>query len=272
MRGAMAKAALPAPLETPLLKLGEVLLKPEMWQWTSSVKYRMVYAKLQKAFEEASITDETTLVEVTSGSTGAALAYAGKVLGLPVEIHAYASIAPQKRAKIEDSGARLILHPTETPFTSLLEEVRRKVDAGGYWHLGQYDRPSTVAAYDELCKEFIGQLRAATLSPQVLVCPVGTGGLIQSLGRALRKAYSGIRVVALEPAAGSAIEGTRNTSSFHLGVEDPYDRSFPDEVVRVARPETLSRIDEIPLGESASAAYALAADRSWGTTVVVAPD
>src|SRR5260221_8144288 len=165
----------------------------------------MVYAKLRKALEEASITAETTLVEVTSGSTGAALAYAGKLLGLPVEIHAYPSIAPKKRAQIEESEGTLILHPTDTPFTTLLEEVKAKVREGGYWHLGQYDRSSTVAAYEEFCKELVGQLRAATIIPQVFICPVGTGGIIQALGNALRKAYCGIRVVAIEPAAGSVI-------------------------------------------------------------------
>jgi cysteine synthase len=83
MMRVMATAALPAPLETTLLNLGQVSLKPELWQWTGSLKYRMVYAKLPKALQESSITSETTLVEVASGSTGAAIAWGTTVVVAP---------------------------------------------------------------------------------------------------------------------------------------------------------------------------------------------
>jgi cysteine synthase A len=269
----MAAVGLPVPLETPLLKIGPVWMKPELWQWTESVKYRMVYAKVQKALQKGVIGADTTLVEVTSGSTGAALAYVGRLLGVPVELHAYTSITPKKRAQIQDFGANLVLHPVETPITRLLEAVNAKVKAGGYWHLGQYDRQSTLAAYEDLGKELVAQLhQAEAIPPQVFLCPVGTGGLIQGLGFILKKAFPGIRVVAVEPSPGAAIDGARNTENFHLGANDPYDRSFPDETIRVARPERPSVIGEIRLGESASAAYELALAREWGTTIIVAPD
>jgi len=129
-----------------------------------------------------------------------------------------------------------------------------------------------VEAYEDFSTELIGQLRAAGIVPRVFLCPVGTGGIIQALGASLRKACPGIRVVALEPAEGAAIDGIRTTERFHLGDGDPYDRSFPDEVVRVPRAEPVMLEGQIRLGESASAACALAGRQDWGTTLVVAPD
>jgi len=264
--------ALPTPLETPLVRMGRVWVKPELWQWTGSVKYRMVHAKIEAALREGVLVPGMTLIEATSGSTGAALAHAGEVLGFPVELHAYPSIAPGKKVRIEERGASLLLHPAETPFLRILDLVRHKASIGAYWHLDQYDRRSTLAAYGGLCQELIGQLRAQGLQPEVLACPVGTGGMIQALGCALREQHPGIRVVAIEPEAGSAIEGTRNTETFHLGARDPYDRSFPDEVIRVVPPKARVALGSLVLGESASAACAAAADRPWGSTVIVAAD
>jgi cysteine synthase A len=271
MTRSIAVLSLPTPLVTPLLKSGDVWVKPELWQWTRSVKYRMVHAKVRQALEEGSIDGSTTLLEVSSGSTGAALAYVGQLLGVPVEIHVYTSIAPKKRAQIEDSGAKLVFHPSTAPVAELLSVVRAKVSRGGYWHLGQFDRQSTMASYEGLAIELVAQLGQQKAVPRAFICPVGTGGLIQGVGVILRKAFPGILVVAVEPETHATIDGARNTKLHYLGKNDPYDPGFPDRVVRVERPEKALSIGDVILGESASAVFALACLEE-GTTVVVAPD
>src|SRR4029078_5280112 len=111
--------------------------KPEQGQRGGSVKYRMVYAKVQKALRQGVITPRTKLVEVTSGSTGVALALAGKLLGLKVEVHAYASISKDKRSRILEHGANLVLHPNTIGVDDLLDRVRAQIRDGVCWHLGQ---------------------------------------------------------------------------------------------------------------------------------------
>lgn len=270
MTSSSSALELPPPRETPLLRSGNVLVKPELWQWTQSVKYRMAYAKVERAIGQGLLLENTTLVEVTSGSTGAALAFIGRTLGLGVELHAYESISPRRRAQIEGFGAKVVLHPSDTPVDRLLEMVRSRVQTGGTWHLDQYDRDSTAACYDGLADELLSQLRDAE-APEAFVCPVGTGGLIQGVGARLRKEYPGIRVVAVEPAPGVSIEGTRNTDCLHLGELDPYDRDFPDEVLRVPHPDRRS-VGGVALGESASAALAVLEARTFGPAVIVGPD
>jgi len=271
MTPSMAVSKLRSPLQTPLLKRGDVWVKPELWQWTHSVKYRMVHAKVQQALEHGRINGRTTLAEVTSGSTGAALAYVGRLLGVPVEIHAYSSITPKKRVQIEDSGAHLVLHPSSVPVGKLLKELQARMSPGRYWHLGQFDRQSTMASYEGLAIELVAQLREQGAVPRAFICPVGTGGLIQGVGVILRKAFPGILIVAVEPQTHASIDGTRNTELHHFGKNDPYDRGFPDRVVRVERPEKALSIGDVIMGESASAALALAC-LELGPTVVVAPD
>jgi len=262
---------LPSPMATPLLKSGNVWVKPEHGQRTGSVKYRMVYWKVRKALQEHEIGARTRLVEVTSGSTGVALAYAGQLLGLKVELHAYSTMAIEKRTRILGYGAELVVHPVTTAVEDLLDLVRLRLNKGGYWHLGQFDRASTMAAYGDLGRELLAQLREQNAAPEFFACPVGTGGLIQGLGTVLKGALPRMRIVAVEPAPGEAIEGTRNTELCRL-TNDPFDAGFPDEMVRVSRPSTRRTVGGMTLGESASAALEMASRRERSSFVIVAPD
>lgn len=273
MMHTLATVELPPPLRTPLVRSGDLAIKVEGAQRTRSAKYRLVYSILQNAIRCGAIRGGMTLVEVTSGSTGVALAWLGRRLGLPVEIHSYRSISAVKRETIEGLGADLVLHPTALPMAELLESVRRKVADGGFWHLDQYSRLSGREAYRPLGREILEQLsEGGNAPPKILVCPVGTGGLIQGVGACLRAALPSIRVIALEPEETSEIEGVRNTQLFYLGELDPYDRTFPDETVRVPRPAQRVSAGDANLGESASAAVHLARSRGWRDVVVVAPD
>jgi len=272
----MTKAAvrkIPAPFRTPLLHRRELWIKAETCQRARSAKYRMVVAKVQRALASGEIASGTILVEVTSGSTGIALAHVGEMLGMPVELHAYRTIASTKRKAIEYRGASLVLHEPDVPVSRLLEEVRKKVADGGYWHLDQYARGSVVLSYEPLGREIVAQLaEAGAPAPKLFLCPVGSGGLIQGVGTVLRKEYPAIRVIAVEPEKGHVIDGARNTELHSLGDDDPYDPRFPDEVVRVPRPKAKITVGSILLGESASAACAVAAARKGGPALVLAPD
>lgn len=261
-----------SPVRTPLLWDGTLWLKPEGLQPSGSVKFRMVHAKVMTARGRA-IGSDTTLLEVTSGSTGVALAWMGRGLGLPVELHAYDDLSPVKRADIESYGARLELHPRTTSVADLLDLMEQRVAAGGAWHLNQYDRRTVKLTYRALVEETVEQLRElGAPAPDRFVCPVGSGGLIQGVGGALRKTFEGLKVVAVEPLPGVRIDGIRNTVEQHMGAKDPYDRAFPDERVEVPAPRALVEIAGHRLGESASACVELVRSRGWERVVVIAPD
>lgn len=264
---------LPEPVRTPLLRKAGIWVKPEGGQPGGSVKYRMVHAKVKAALEAGHLRPGTVLTEVTSGSTGLALAILGRHLGLPVELHAYETASPAKCERIRREGAYLVLHPASTPFRSLLNEVILKSRQGRHWHLGQYDRASTTAAYHALGEELVGQVREEGLEPPyIFACPVGTGGLIQGVGSRLRRAFPGIKVVAVEPLKGTTIDGMRNTQEAHLGAEDPYDLRFPDGRVTVGPPRTPAVVQGVRLGISGTAVYTAARLYGWDEVLFIAPD
>lgn len=273
MGNATLTSTLPLPLCTPLLVRDDVILKPEWGQRSGSVKYRLVHSRVKAALEAGQIHSKITLVEVSAGSTGLALAYAGQVLGLRVEIHVHDAVSPEKALRMSEYGAKVVMHSSDTPIPVMLSLVRRLVETERYWHLGQYDRGSFAEAYTPFAREIVEQIYQLDAPlPSHLVCPVGTGGLIQGVGSCLREVFPGIRVIAVEPDPDAEIDGIRNTERYHMGDKDPYDRTFPDERITVPAPEENARIDGIRMGASATAAYRLIRDRGWNNALMIAPD
>ena len=265
-------ANLPAAEVTDLIFDGSVMLKHEGTQKAKSVKYRMVRARIMQAISEGQISGGMTLTEVTAGSTGVALAYCGKMLGLPVVIDAHENISHEKLTAMSSLGATVNLHDLSVPVRELLKRVRERVFAGRFWHLNQYERSHFEPAYAGLAQEISDQLNAEGRAPEVFLCPVGTGGMIQGVGSALRRAYPNMKIVALEPREGARIDGIRNADLFYMGPDsDPYDLAFANERVFVEEPSPMT-VAGRTLGASASACVVYAAERRLPNTLIIAPD
>lgn len=264
---------LSAPHCTPLVQHGSVWLKPESMQRSGSVKYRLVYARIIEAIAAGAMNPQTTtLTELTAGSTGAALAYAGACLGIGVVLHVYGGGSPEMYARLRQGGADLLTHPQATPISTLLHRLHAQASTG-VWHLNQYDRGKTIRAYRRFGEEIVQQFKTTGIRPRRLVCAVGTGGLLQGLGSYLRQVWPDLSVVAVEPEPGISIPGMRNTDVSHLGPQDPYDTGFPDERLIVPSPSQRVDIGGHTLGLSATAVYqAIQRRQDWQNSLMIAAD
>lgn len=264
--------SLVAPIQTPLQHFNGHWIKAENKQRYGCVKYRLVYQKLSHALSLGLINDDTILTEVSAGSTGLVLASIGQELGLKVEIHCYDDSSPVKLAEMKQLGATLCLHPKSESIESILGEVEEKVERGQYWHLDQYDKDSVRRSYEGLAAEFISQLKAVGARPNIFLCPVGTGGVIQGVGAAIRRVYPYLPIIALEPSLTNHIDGLRNTQFFHMGLNDPYDIRFPDARVEVDFKPCPVTINDMVLGESTSATLEVAERKGWDKVCCIAAD
>src|SRR5439155_7957730 len=94
-----------------------------------------------------------------------------------------------------------------------------------------------------LGQEIVQQLEMLAGTPlKMFACPVGTGGLIQGVGAYLRQAWSGLTIIAVEPAPHITITGMRNTQVLHMRQEDPYDTEFPDIRMTVLPPKNAAQV------------------------------
>jgi cysteine synthase len=201
--------------------------KVESLQVTSSVKYRMVYHRLTQAIKDGEIKKDTRLVEASAGSTGVALAYAGKQLGLPVDIHTFEGESP-KYDMIKSYGAQLRQWPKETKMKAILQYIKSFCIHKNGWHLNQFNKEHLRDAYQNLGEEIIEQFNSLEKVPEHFLCPVGTGGIIHGVGNVLKQHWPKLKVLSFEPSHGSSLDGMRNTDDMNLGEDDPFDQQYPD--------------------------------------------
>ena len=103
--------------KTPMLELifdykGEerrIFVKNESYNLTGSIKDRMAFYTLKKAYEKGEIKKGAPIVEATSGNTGIAFSAMGAILGHPVIIYMPDWMSEERKCLIRSLGANIVL-------------------------------------------------------------------------------------------------------------------------------------------------------------------
>lgn len=191
-----------APLvhRTPLLSsraLGERIgglayLKAENLQRTGSFKVRgAVYAVGALTSQERA----GGIVTMSAGNHAAAVAYAARSLGAKVVV-AMPETAPQaKVAATRAYGAEIRFAPDTTKLMPIVEELR----GAGFHFVHPWD--DVIPGTGTIGLEIVDDLPEV----DVVVVPVGGGGLIAGIATAVRARRSGARVVGVQPEGAAAM-------------------------------------------------------------------
>ena len=130
----------------------------------------------------------------SSGNHGAALAMAAGVRGIPAYIVMPATAPKVKKAAVRAYGGEIIeCEPTLTARETTLDQV---VAERGAHVVHPYDDPRIVAGQGTTALELLEQLEAV----DVVVIPVGGGGLLGGMATVIKTLEPRIEVVAAEPA------------------------------------------------------------------------
>ncbi len=187
---------------TPLLssrQLGERIgaqahLKPENLQRTGSFKVRgavNAVAGLDAAVRAAGI------VTMSAGNAAQAIAYAGASCGARVTV-AMPETAP--RTKVDATrgyGAEIRFAPDSTKLMPIVDELR----AAGRHFVHPFDDDAVIAGHGSIGLELLEDLPAVDL----VVVPVGGGGLIAGIAVALEAKRPAARVVGVQPEGAQAM-------------------------------------------------------------------
>jgi len=188
---------------TPLLSassLGEragvrLFLKCENLQKTGSFKPRGALNKvLSLSFAERS----KGIVTVSAGNHAQAVAWAARLVGAPCVV-VMPSDAP--RSKVEAGrgyGAEIVFHDDRGTLFVKLAEVR---DARGLTFVHPFDDPVVLAGAGTAGLEIVEDLPEVDL----VIVPVGGGGLLGGVATAVKSLRPAARVVAIELAAGPGL-------------------------------------------------------------------
>jgi len=194
---------------TPLVRLGHVTkgIRPVLWAKleyfnpTGSVKDRMALYMVEDAERSGLLKPGGTIVEGSSGNTGAALAMIAAVKGYRCIITMPDKMSNEKKNFMMALGAQVIVTPTDVPPDSpeSYYSVARRIaaDTPNAWYPDQYNNPKNIEAHYHTTGPEIWEQTQGRID--YLVAGIGTGGTLSGAGKYLKERRPDIKVVAVDP-------------------------------------------------------------------------
>lgn len=190
-------------IATPLLRSdwldeatgARVFIKPECLQHTGSFKIRGAYNRLAQ-FTEAE--RKAGAVAFSSGNHAQGVAAAARLLGMEAAIVMPADAPAMKLANTRAYGAEVVTYDRRTESREAI--ARRIAEARGAVLVPSYDDPHIVAGQGTVGREIAAQMREAGVCPDIVLCPVGGGGLISGSALALKDSFPDVAIHGVEPA------------------------------------------------------------------------
>ncbi len=195
----------------PLIKLNQmaekygvkatVLVKPEYMNPSGSVKDRMGTYILKQAIERGELKPGGTIVEGTSGNTGAAVAMFAAAHGYKAIFTIPDKMSDEKVNALKAFGAEVHICPTAVPAESpeSYYETAKRIhrETPGSYYIGQYFNLDNIEAHYKITGPEIWEQTGGKFD--VFVGGIGTGGTVSGIARYLKEKDSSIEVIGADP-------------------------------------------------------------------------
>lgn len=239
---------------TPLVRLIHVTrgIKPALWAKleyfnpSGSVKDRMALYMVEDAEKRGLLKPGGTIVEGSSGNTGAAFAMIAAVRGYRCIITMPDKMSDEKRNLMRALGAEVIITHTDVPpdspesYYSMARRIASETPRA--WYPDQYNNPKNIEAHYHTTGPEIWEQTGGKID--YLVAGIGTGGTLSGAGKYLKEKKPDIEIIAVDP-EGSVFYGyfkTGNLPRPHVykveGIGEDYlvkavDFSLIDDIIQV---------------------------------------
>lgn len=175
---------------------GNVFLKCENFQRTGAFKFRGAYHALWQVKSRGIATSVAT---ISSGNHGQGIALASALLGFSAHVVMPQPVSPWKRHAVAGYGARVTL--TENRLIAE-EKIRDILAQQNAIYVHAFNNPHVMAGQGTVILEFLDQVG----SLDILLAPVGGGGLLSGLCIAGHHLQTALKIFACEPTGASDAE------------------------------------------------------------------
>lgn len=245
---------------------------------SGSVKDRVALAMVTSARESGALRPGQTILEPSSGNTGISLAMIGRLLGHPVRVVLPDNTTREREQLLRLYGAEIVHSPGAEGSNGAIRMAHALAETDPELFMpDQYANDANPGAHE------------ATTGPEILeqvpeidafVAGLGTGGTLTGVGRLLKRAKDGVRVIAAVPLPGEQVQGLRSLEDGFVPpvldesvLDDRYLVTNRDALIGVRR---LLQEEAIFAGLSSGAAVAVAVrvarEMASGTVVVLLAD
>jgi threonine dehydratase len=203
LRGVVSTTPLERSARLSAVTGADVWLKREDLQVVRSYKARGAYnliAQLDAAARRAGV------VTASAGNHAQGVAFACAALGVKGRVHLPRTTPRQKRDRIASIGGDAIEMILDGETYDDVSAAASREALQGATLVPAFDDPRTIAGQGTVLREAFEQLAdAGEPLPDVVVVPVGGGGLLAGSVAWLRERHPGVRVVGVEPAGATSM-------------------------------------------------------------------
>ena len=170
-------------------------LKAENLQRAGAFKFRGAYNLVSQLAERGV---RRGVVTASSGNHGGAVALAARMTGLAAHVVVPSDVSPAKVAAAEGYGATVErVGPKSAERLLRAEQLAREE---GWDYVPPYDHPQVLAGQATVGLEILEQVPDV----EVILVPIGGGGLISGIATAVKAARPSVRVIGVEPEGSAA--------------------------------------------------------------------
>ncbi|PSR20774.1 MAG: threonine ammonia-lyase [Sulfobacillus acidophilus] len=201
----------------------DLRLKPENLQVTGSFKIRGALNKVA-AVRQSEPTVQT-VVTASSGNHGQAVAWAARHFGLSAHV-----VVPKTAPAIKVAAARAFGADVEfcgTRSRERLDRARELARINGYVFIPPYDDPAIMSGQGTIGLEILDEWPDV----DVVVAPIGGGGLISGIATAIKETRPHVRVIGVEPTGAAKAWQSRRSAR---RVELPTTESIADGLITLS--------------------------------------
>lgn len=242
---------------TPLVRLNTisnstdaaVFGKCEFLNPTHSVKDRIAFNMIKTAFEAKKITQDSVIIEPTSGNTGIGLAAVCASYGLKLILTMPSSMSIERRKLLAALGAELVLTEPQFGMKGAIEKAGElALETPNSFVPQQFDNEANPQIHAKTTAEEIWADTDGKID--VFVAGVGTGGTIMGVGSALKAKNPNIKIVAVEPDLSPVLSGGKPGPHKIQGIGAGFvpsvlDTKVYDEVLQVSYENGVASAREI---------------------------
>ena len=279
---------------TPLIKIkykykekeDYIYAKLESYNLTGSIKDRVAYYIIKRAYYEGKLKKGMTIVEVTSGNTGIALAAMGAYFGNPVHIFMPNWVSKERISLMQMYNATVTLISKEQGgFQKAISEAKKYATQNDAFLSNQFENENNVLAhYETTALEIIEDLNGNISG---FVSGIGTGGTLMGVAKRLKQINDDVKIYALEPDKMPLLSENKIVANHKIeGIGDDFipkivDKTIIDKILLVNDEDSINMSRKIALnlgigvGISSGAniiAAILAKEENKGKIVTVFPD